>query len=95
MEPDEIVQEAIKKMNKRVTARITDEIFLIIQNDRKLMQEYLRSVHRQASKNSKDYGHDTVNQMIGKAVKKQYGLEDCGKESNPSSTLIRSYTKLK
>ena len=35
MKPNEIVQLAIQKMNKR----ITNEIFLIIQNDKELMYQ--------------------------------------------------------
>jgi hypothetical protein len=50
MAAKEIAEEAIKKMNKR----ITNEIFLIIQNDRELMKEYLRAVEGS--------GLDTVNQ---------------------------------
>ncbi len=40
MTATEIAKEAIKRMNKR----ITNDIFLIIQNDRELMKEYLRSL---------------------------------------------------
>ena len=38
MNPEEIATEAIKKMNKK----ITNDIFLIIQNDRKLMHRKTR-----------------------------------------------------
>jgi hypothetical protein len=69
-------------MNKR----ITNEIFLLIQNDRKLMYEYLRAVQ--------DNGLDTVNQQIGKAVKAQYQLINVNeREDNPSCTLIQSHQK--
>jgi hypothetical protein len=76
----EIAKAAIKKMNKR----ITNEIFLIIQNDRELMKEYLRAV--ESSK------LDTVNQTIGKEVKRAYGLSNIDdREDNPSCTLIQSH----
>ncbi len=82
MTPVQIAQEAITQMNKR----ITNEIFLLIQNDRRLMYEYLRAVE--------DNGLDTVNQQIGKAIKSQYQLINVNdREDNPSSTLIQSHQK--
>lgn len=82
MTPQEIAKEAISKMNKM----ITNEIFLIIQNDKKLMYEYLRSVEVN--------GLNVVNQQIGKAVKSTYdavNIDD--REDNPSCTLIQSHQK--
>jgi hypothetical protein len=80
--PAEIAQKAIAKMNKR----ITNEIFLIIQNDCELMHEYLLAVQ--------DSKLDTVNQQIGKAVKAQYSLVNLDeREDNPSCTLIQSHQK--
>ena len=64
----------------------TIEIFLLIQNDRRLMYEYLRAVEEK--------GLDTVNQQIGKAVKAQYQLINVNeREDNPSCTLIQSHQK--
>ncbi|MEN6433144.1 MAG: hypothetical protein ABFD06_09780 [Smithella sp.] len=78
----EIAEDAIKRMNKR----ITNEIFLIIQNDRELMKEYLRAVERDTL--------DTVNKTIGKEVKRAYGLININdREDNPSCTLIQSHQK--
>jgi len=82
MSPKEIAQQAISKMDKR----ITNEIFLIIQNDRKLMYEYLKAVQ--------EYGLDTVNQAIGKKVKSSYQLVNINeREDNPDCTLIQSHQK--
>jgi hypothetical protein len=82
MGPKEIAEEAIKKMNKK----ITNEIFLIIQNDRELMKEYLRAVENNKL--------DTVNQTIGKEVKRAYGLSNINdREDNPSCTLIQTHQK--
>lgn len=82
MSPKRIAEEAIKRMNKK----ITNEIFLIIQNDRKLMQEYLRAVEKNTV--------DVVNQKIGKVVKKAYVLTNVDdREENPSCTLIKSHQK--
>jgi len=78
----EIAEKAIKIMDKK----ITNEIFLIIQNNRNLMQEYLRAV--------KEEGLDTVNQTIGKKIKQFYHLENINiREDNPSCTLIKSHQK--
>jgi hypothetical protein len=82
MNPNEIAQEAIRRMNKK----ITNEIFLIIQNDRDLMKEYLRAVEND--------GLDPVNQAIGKKVKASYRLVNIDeREDNPSCTLIQSHQK--
>lgn len=82
MKPSQIAETAIAKLNKH----ITNEVFLIIQNNRELMYEYLRAVDRDDL--------DTVNQTIGKAVKKAYqstNIDD--REDNPSCTLIQSHQK--
>ncbi|MBA7667737.1 hypothetical protein ES703_75835 [subsurface metagenome] len=82
MTSKEIAQQAIRKMNKQ----ITNEIFLIIQNDRELMHEYLRAVE--------ESGLDTVNQTIGKEVKSSYQLVNIDdREDNPDCTLIQSHQK--
>lgn len=80
MLPNEIADMAISIMNKR----ITNEIFLIIQKDRKLMKEYLRAVEKD--------GLDFVNQTIGRKVKEAYNLTNLNdREDNPSCTLIQSH----
>ncbi len=80
MTPGEIAEEAVRRLNKR----ITNEIFLIIQNDRDLMHAYLRAVETS--------GLDTVNQTIGKKVKSSYNLINMNdRENNPSCTLIQSH----
>ncbi len=84
MNPEQIAQEAIERMNKR----ITNEIFLIIQNDRDLMHHYLRAIEK--------FGLDKLNQNIGKEVKKAYGLVNVdNREDDPSCTLIQSHQKYK
>jgi len=77
-----IARDAISILNKK----ITNEVFLIIQNDRSLMHEYLRAVEK--------HGLDTVNQTIGKEVKVAYNLVNINdREDNPSCTLIQSHQK--
>ncbi len=82
MTPVGIAAEAISRMNKK----ITNEIFLIIQNDRELMLAYLRAIE--------NIGLDTVNQTIGREVKSAYGLVNVNdRENDPSRTLIQSHQK--
>jgi len=82
MKPREIAQKAIGKMNKQ----ITNEIFMIIQNNRELMYEYLRAVEAN--------GLDSVNQIIGREVKTAYQLTNIDdREDNPSCTLVQSHQK--
>lgn len=89
----DVVQAAIKKMNKR----ITNEIFLIIQNDRELMKMYLQAIEEEVMcQKNQALGHAkvTVNQIIGKEVKKSYNLTNMDdREDNPSCTLIESHQK--
>lgn len=80
MTPSKIAETAIASLNRR----ITNEIFLVIQNDRDLMYHYLRAVENS--------GLDTVNQQIGKAVKAAYQLDNANeRENDPSCTLIQSH----
>ncbi|MCK9560483.1 MAG: hypothetical protein M0R44_08580 [Candidatus Marinimicrobia bacterium] len=63
---------------------ITDKIFLFIQNDKELMSKYLRLIEIKSL--------DTVNQQIGKAIKKRFNLENIiEREYEPISTLIKSH----
>ncbi|HCT93309.1 MAG: hypothetical protein A2X19_00490 [Bacteroidetes bacterium GWE2_39_28] len=82
MTSKKIADAAIKILNQK----ITNEIFLIIQNDRELMHNYLRAVESN--------GLDNVNQTIGKEVKKAYKLKNLNdREDNPTCTLIQSHQK--
>jgi hypothetical protein len=82
MNSKQIADAAISIQNKR----ITNEIFMIIQNDRILMHEYLRAVETE--------GLDTVNRAIGKMVKTSYNLVNADdREENPACTLIQSHQK--
>lgn len=76
----EFAKEAIAKF----TEKITDEVFLTIESDSKLMEKYLRTVS--------DNGLDAVNQTIGKAVKTTFNLDNEGECKEPLSNLIQSYT---
>ena len=82
--PKEIAEAAISLFNKQ----ITDSIFLIIQNDRELMHDYLRTVN--------ELGHASVNRVIGRFVKDRYNLVNSDyREKEPECTLISSYQEFK
>jgi len=82
MSAKDIANKAIGILNKR----ITNEVFLTIQNNGPLMLEYLRAVEAD--------GLDLVNQTIGKEVKAAYHLSNIDeKEDDPSCTLIQSHQK--
>ncbi len=82
MTPEQIANAAIERFNKRMT----NEVFLTIQNDRELMHDYLRTVE--------EHGLDRVNQTIGKRVKEVYHLVNTNdREDNPSCTLIQTHQK--
>ena len=78
----QIAEAAISILNKK----ITNEVFLIIQHDKDLMNDYLRAVEEE--------GLDKVNQTIGKQVKDSYNLVNVNdRENNPTCTLIQSHQK--
>lgn len=82
------IKEFEDKVLKNFSKEITDQVFLFIQNDVKLMHEYLRLVG--------ENGIDTVNQQIGKAVKIRYKLSNSdSRQDEPKSTLIKSHQEFK
>ena len=80
-----IADKAMDKLN----LRLTDLVFLTIQNDRSLMHEFMDAVGK--------FGWETVNQTIGRRVEGRYNLERKGKKRNdmPESILALSYSELK
>jgi len=81
MEIKDFVDEVISCKNKT----ITDEVFLLIQNNKDFMKKYLRLVEEK--------GLDVVNRHIGQAVWRKYSLtpETGRKNTEPESTLVSSY----
>lgn len=78
------LSDFVNEVLDRFSKEITDQVFLMIQDDRDLMQGYLAAVSDQ------DLG--TVNRAIGKAVKERYRLENLPtRETEPVSTLIKSH----
>jgi hypothetical protein len=77
---ENFADEAISDFNKR----ITDMIFLSIQNDRELMSKYMDLVHIN--------GQDKVKQIIAKKIKESYQLTNAPtRNKEPLSTLIKSH----
>jgi hypothetical protein len=86
MTPKEIALQActLRGAHHLDLRKITDEIFLIIENNVELMHQYLLEVE------AKGVGY--VNSNIGKAVKKNYDLTNANeREEHPSSSLIQSH----
>ena len=82
VDPD--IEALAKSAIEELNSKLTDEVFLIIQNDRRLMKTYLSLVE--------EHGVSTVNRRIGKIVKHAYDLTNTlATESQPKSTLILSH----
>ena len=74
----------VKKVVAHKNKQITDEVFLLIQNNRSFMREYLRLVEED--------GLNAVNMRIGKQVKEAYNLTNTQvRNYKPTSTLIESF----
>lgn len=74
------VNDVIARKNKS----ITDEVFLLIQNNREFMQRYFRLIEKE--------GLDNINRRIGKLIKEKYNLKNDEQRNNePLSTLISSH----
>ena len=65
--------------------KLTDKVFLMIQNDKELMREYLSVIEKN---NSLAY----VNSEIAKEIKKRYGLKNLNQRNKkPESLLIQGH----
>lgn len=71
-----------KKVLTRFTRRIVDEVFLFIQNDPELLQEY-QDVVRESTPNG-------VNSVLGRMITEAYDLINLNKEKRPESTLLKN-----
>ena len=80
------LQQFQDKALKQFTKEITDIFFCYIENDKELLQDYLRVIGR-------DSNLDETNMSLGAAVKEWFHLENGDMNPNPKSKLIRSYTE--
>jgi len=75
------------KVITQFTDKLTDRMFLMIQSDRELMQDYLDLL---SGKNRM-----SLNGGLAKAIKKKFLLKDNDQSKTPDSTLIKSYMRFK
>lgn len=75
-----------QKALSKFTQEITDIFFCYIENDKELLQDYLRVIGRENAL-------DNTNMTLGAAVKEWFRLDNGVENSNPKSKLIRSYTE--
>ena len=69
--------------------KLTDKVFLMIQNDRELMREYLSIIEK---RNSLAF----VNSEISKEVKKRFDLKNLNQRNEePESLLIQAHEMFK
>jgi len=83
MEIKKFLEKVITEKNKR----ITDDFFLFIENDRELMKDYLYLVEEKGLQN--------VNKQIALGIEEEYKLISFGKNDEPESKLITTYSLLK
>ena len=80
MDTKEFMEIVFKKFN----SQITDEIFSFIENDGKLLHQYLLLLENNKL--------NVLNSNIAKLIKAKYGLTNLDtKNSNPKSKLIQSF----
>jgi len=85
------MEQFMKKALNQFIEDVTDKIFLMIQNDNKLMREYLDLLNR----HKENIDLDTLNRNIGKYIKNHLNLGNMDECKNPKSTLIRTFTRHK
>lgn len=72
------------KIIKRFSEEITDSVFLMIQHDRELLQEYLDLLEKNK--------RHVINSQIAKEIKKKFNLENKDlRIKEPKSFLIKSH----
>ena len=80
------ISQSTQSVLNEFTERLTDQVFLFIENDRELLGQYLHTVEGKEL--------DTVNAHIAQAIKRHFGLESKGEKCNtPNSKLIQGYEK--
>ena len=73
-----------EKIIQRFSSEITDSVFLMIQNDRELLQAYMKLLE--------NHPQNVVNSLIAKEIKHKFNLENKDlKIKNPKSFLIKSH----
>jgi len=82
------ISDYTEKVLSQFAKQITDGVFLLIQQDRELMHDYLKLVEK--------HSLPVVNRQIGLGVKRRFNLDnDALRQDNPESTLIQSHQEFK
>jgi hypothetical protein len=74
------------KGNGSITEDITDRVFLMIQGNPQLHQEYKSLIDNGTSKHG-------LNAQLGKKIREYFSLQNIGRCHNPKSCLIQSYER--
>ena len=89
------MEKEMKKFIEKVLGQfvddITDKVFLMIQNDSKLMEDYLGLLDRHKG----NIDLNTLNSNIGKHIKECLNLDNINESKEPKSTLIQTFTRHK
>ena len=78
-------EDFAKKVAAQFCLELTDQLFMYIENDKNLMQDYLRLVSEE--------GLFKANQNLGSNFKKLFNVDNIEEDNNPNSKLIKSYTQ--
>ena len=79
------MKKFIEKVLNQFVNDIIDKVFLMIQNDSKLKEDYLDLLDK----------HSTLNSNISRYIRNYLNLDNIGKSKEPKSTLIQTFTKHK
>jgi hypothetical protein len=78
------LKEFKERIIRKFSSEITDSVFLMIQNDRELLQAYMKLLE--------NHKQNVINSSIAKEIKKKYNLDNKDlKIKEPKSYLIKSH----
>ena len=80
------VLRRFSKGNGSITEDITDRVFMMIQHNPQLYQEYNGLIATETSKRG-------LNSRLGKRIREHFCLQNIGRCHNPKSRLIKSYKR--
>ena len=85
------MKQFMDKVLNQFAEDITDRVFLMIQNDKKLMADYLDLL----DKHKDNIDLKSMNSNIGKYIKEVFNLDNRNECIEPKSTLMRTFTRHK
>ncbi|MDR2009033.1 MAG: hypothetical protein LBQ22_00945 [Bacteroidales bacterium] len=78
-------KEFAEKVVEKFCIELTDQLFLYIENDKELMQDYLRVITEE--------GLHKTNQDLGADFKELFFVDNLGETDKVKSKLIKTYTQ--